>query len=96
MVKGKNEMTNVKDVLYKNLKTSLSDLSTKLREHGLHAMLLFLSSLPFPVLRIFDIEAYRCYDRNHLMYEKSNRKAMKRNQSNQKANPALKIKTGNK
>ena len=32
-------------------------------------MLSFLSSLPIPVLRILDIEAYRFYDRNHQMYE---------------------------
>ena len=50
-----------------NLKSN--DLSTKLREHGRHAMLSFLSSLPIPVLRILDIEANRFYDRNHQMYE---------------------------
>ena len=33
--------------------TSLNDLSSKLREHGRHAMLPFLSSLPIPVLCIF-------------------------------------------
>ena len=32
-------------------------------------MLSFLSSLPFPVLRILDIEDNRFYDRNHLMDE---------------------------
>ena len=32
-------------------------------------MLSFLSSLPFPVLCILDIEANRFYDRNHQMYE---------------------------
>ena len=37
--------------------TSLNDLSTKLREHGRHAMLSFLSSLPIPVLHTLDIEA---------------------------------------
>ena len=31
-------------------------------------MLSLLSSLPIPVLRILDIEAYRFYDRNHQMY----------------------------
>ena len=49
--------------------TSLINLSSKLREHGRHAMLSFLSSLPIPVLRILDIEANRFYDRNHQMYE---------------------------
>ena len=49
--------------------TSLDDLSTKLRTSGRHAMLSFLSSLPFPVLRILDVEANRFYDRNHQMYE---------------------------
>ena len=47
--------------------TSLNNLSSKLREHGRHAMLSFLSSLPIPVLRILDIEANRFYD--HQMYE---------------------------
>ena len=49
--------------------TSLSNLSSKLREHGRHAMLSFLSSLPIPVLRILDTEPNRFYDRNHQMYE---------------------------
>ena len=49
--------------------TSLYDLSTKLREHGRHEMLSFLSSLPIPVVCILDIEANRFYDRNHQMYE---------------------------
>ena len=49
--------------------TSLINLSSKLREHGRHAMLSFLSSLPIPVLRHLDIEANRFYDRNHQMYE---------------------------
>ena len=49
--------------------TFLNNLSSKLREHGRHAMLYFLSSLPIPVLRILDIEANRFYDRNHQMYE---------------------------
>ena len=49
---------------------SLNDLSTKLREHGRHAMLSYLSSLPFPVLLILDIDIInRFYDRNHQMYE---------------------------
>ena len=37
--------------------TSIYNLSSKLREHGRHAMLSFLSSLPIPVLQILDIEA---------------------------------------
>ena len=53
----------------KKSNTSLNDLSTKLREHGRHAMLSFLCSLPIPVLRILDTEANRFYDRNHQMYE---------------------------
>ena len=56
MVKGKKEMTNVKDVMHKNLTVpSLNDLPTKLRGHGRHAMLSFLSSLPIQVLRILDV-----------------------------------------
>ena len=39
--------------------TSLNNLSSKLREHGQHEMLSFLSSLPIPVLCILDIEANR-------------------------------------
>ena len=48
---------------------SLNNLSSKLREHGRHGMLSFLSSLPIPVLCILDIEANRFYDRIHQMYE---------------------------
>ena len=49
--------------------TSLNKLLSKLREHGRHAMLSRFSSLPILVLRIFDIEANRFYDRNHQMYD---------------------------
>ena len=49
--------------------TSLINLSSKLREHGRHAMLSFLSSLPIPVFHILDIEANGFYERNHQMYE---------------------------
>ena len=49
--------------------TSLNNLLSKLREHGRHAILSFLSSLPIPVLRILDIEANMFYDRNHQTYE---------------------------
>ena len=48
--------------------TSLNNLSSKLREHGRHAMLSFLSSLPIPVLRILDIEANRFYPFNALIF----------------------------
>ena len=68
MVKGKKEMKNVKDVLHENQALPLIT-SSMLREHGRHAMLSFLSSLPIPVLHILDIEANRFYDRNHQMYE---------------------------
>ena len=50
-------------------RTSLHNLSLKFREHGRHAMLSFLSSLPILVLCILNIEANRFYDRNHQMYE---------------------------
>ena len=46
--------------------TSLSNLLSKLWEHGRHAM---LSSLPIPVLCILDTEANKFYDRNHQMIE---------------------------
>ena len=69
MVKGKKEMTNVKDVLHKNLTLPLMTYQQKIREHDRHAMLSFLSSLPIQILCIMDIEANRFYDRNHQMYE---------------------------
>ena len=49
------------------LNTSLNDLAVKLRIHGRHPMLSYLSSLPIVVLRSLDTEAYRFYDRNHQM-----------------------------
>ena len=52
----------------KKSNTTLTELSTKLREHGRHAMLSFFSSLTIPVLSILDIEANGFYD-NHQMYE---------------------------
>ena len=64
MVKGKKEMTHAQ-----KSGTSLYNLSSKLREHGQHVMLSFLSSLPIPVLRVLGIEANRFYDRNHQMHE---------------------------
>ena len=69
MIKGKKEMTNVKDVLHKNQALPFYNLSSKLRGHGRHAMLTFLSFLPILVLRILGIEANRFYDRNYQMYE---------------------------
>ena len=51
------------------LNTSLNDLAAKLREHGRHSMLPYLSSLPIAVLLSSDTEANRFYDRNHQMYD---------------------------
>ena len=51
------------------LNTSLNDLAVKLRIHGRHLMLSYLSSLPIAVLRSLDTEANRLYDRNHQMYD---------------------------
>ena len=48
------------------LDTSLNDLAAKLREHGRHSMLSYLSSLPIAVLRSLDTEANRFY---YLMYD---------------------------
>ena len=50
------------------LNTSLNDLAAKLRIHGRHSMLSYLSSLP-AVLRSLDTEANRFYDRNHQLYD---------------------------
>ena len=51
------------------LNTSLNDLAVKLRIHGRHSMLSYLSSLPIVVLRSLDTEANRFYDRNHQLYD---------------------------
>ena len=68
---GKRQKGNDKFKRYVAQKsdTSLNNLSSKLREHGRHALLSFLSSLPIPVLGILDILANRFYERNHKMYE---------------------------
>ena len=50
------------------LNTSLNDLAAKLRKHGRHSMLSYLSSLPIAVLRSLDTKSNRFYDRNHQMY----------------------------
>ena len=44
-------------------------LAVKLRIHGRHPMLSYLSSLPIAVLSSLDTEANRFYDRNHQMYD---------------------------
>ena len=51
------------------LNISLNDLAVKLRIHGRHPMLSYLSSLPVAALRSLDTEANRFYDRNHQMYD---------------------------
>ena len=51
------------------LNTSRNDLAVKVRIHGRHSMLSYLSSLPIAVLRSLDTEANRFYDRNHQMYD---------------------------
>ena len=51
------------------LNTSLNDLAVKLRIHGRHPMLSYLSSLPIAVSRSLDTEANRFYDRNHQLYD---------------------------
>ena len=68
-VKRQNGNDKCKRCAAQKSDTFLTNLSSKLREHGRHAMPSFLSSLPIPVLRILDIEANRFYDRNHQMYE---------------------------
>ena len=44
-------------------------MSEVLEDHGRHAMLPFLNSLPISVLRILDTEANKFYDRNHQLYD---------------------------
>ena len=53
----------------KLLDTSLNDVTVKLRIHGRHPMLSYLSSLPIAVLRSLGTEANRFYDRNHQLYD---------------------------
>ena len=53
----------------------------------LNMFLFHLVTIPSKFITLWLINRYLC---------KSNRKAMNRNWSNQKANPALKTKTGNK
>ena len=51
------------------LNTSLNDLALKLRIHGRHHMLSYLSALPIAVLRSLNTEANRFHDRNHEIYD---------------------------
>ena len=51
------------------LNTCLNDLAVKLRIHGRHLMLSYLSSLPLAVLRSLDAEANRFHDKNHQMHD---------------------------
>ena len=52
------------------LQNGIDDLAVKLRIHGRHPMLSYLSSLPIAVfVRSLDTEANRFYDRNHQMYD---------------------------
>ena len=51
------------------LNISLNDVAVKLRIHGRHPMLSYLSSLPVAALRSLDTEANRFYDRNHQMHD---------------------------
>ena len=52
------------------LNTSLNDLAVKLRIHGRHPMLSYLSSLPIAVLRSLDTEANRFYNRRRCAVNK--------------------------
>ena len=51
------------------MNTSLNDLAVKLKIHGRHSMLSYLSSQRFAVLRSLDTKANRFNDRNHQMYD---------------------------
>ena len=48
---------------------TLRDLAAKLGVHGRYCILLYLSSLPISVLRIFDNEANTFYDRSNRLYD---------------------------
>ena len=55
-------MTSENGVLQCNLNISLNDLAAKLRKHGRHSMLSYLSSLSIAVFRLtyFTIEIIKC------------------------------------
>ena len=53
----------------KRSNTLLKHLYKVLEDHGRHAILSFLSSLPTSVLRILDTEPNKFYDRNHHLYD---------------------------
>ena len=69
MVYGKKGNDKRKRCAALKLNISLNDLAVKLRIHGRHPMLSYLSSLPIAALRSLDTEANRLYDRNHQMYD---------------------------
>ena len=63
MVYGKKGNDKRKRCATMKLNTSLNDLAVKLRIHGRHPMLSYLSSLPIAVLRSLDTEIYQAYSR---------------------------------
>ena len=69
MVYGKRSNDERKRCAAMKLNTSLNDLVVKLRIHGRHPMLSYLSTLPIAILRSLDTEANRFNDRNHQMYD---------------------------
>ena len=69
MVYGKKGNDKSKLCATMKLNTSPNYLAVKLRIHGRHPMLSYLSSLPIAVLRSLDTEANRFYDRNHQLYD---------------------------
>ena len=69
MVYGKKGNDKRNRCAIMKLNTSLNDLAVKLRIHGRHQMLSYLSSLPIAVLRSLDTEGNGFYDRIHQMYD---------------------------
>ena len=53
----------------KRINNSLKDLSIALNNHGRHGLLSFLSSLPISVLRNFELEADKFYNRANKLYK---------------------------
>ena len=65
----KNGKRTCKSRVQKLANCTLRDLPAKLDVHARQCMLSYLSSLPISVLRSFDTEAYKFYDRINSLYD---------------------------